>query len=87
MVTSFRRPLRTVNDHTLGLTLHYILGVMLMVSYYFHSISKATFFRVTSQNSVNVSLNYVLHFSKNIPVSGAIRKELHNVVYTAGKQN
>lgn len=36
---------------------------------------------MSSQNSVNIAVAYVLHFTKQFPVSGAIKKELHNVVY------
>ena len=49
------------------------------------SVSKATFFPITPQNSVNISVNYVLHITKDIPVCEAIKKALHDVVYGAGK--
>ena len=33
---------------------------------------------------MNISVNYVLHISKEIPVCESIRKSLHDVVYAAG---
>ena len=48
------------------------------------SASNASFFPVLPQKSVNMSLSYVLHFSKQFPVCGAVANELHNVVYSAG---
>lgn len=51
----------------------------------FSSVSKATFFPIVPQNSVNINVNYVLHISKEFPVCEVIRKELHKVVYPKGK--
>lgn len=48
------------------------------------SVSKATFFPITSQSSVNISVNYVLHINKEIPVCEAIRRDLHKTVYPKG---
>ena len=60
-------------------------GVSLCDCFLLISVSKATFFPITVQKGVNISVNYVLHISKELPVCEGIRKALHDVVYAAGK--
>ncbi len=49
------------------------------------SVSQATFFPLTPQKTVTISASYVLQLSKELAVSGASRKELHNVMFAPGQ--